>query len=62
MTLAECGQEREQLKRTQGIEVSGIGFVCTGGFDFEDTHGFILVNGDSLYQDFETDALPNQVI
>lgn len=51
MTLEECEQEREQLKHTQGIEVSGIGFVCTGGFDFEDTHGFILVDGDCLYQE-----------
>lgn len=59
MTLAECGQESEQLERTQGIEVSGIGFVCTGGFDFEDTHGFILVDGDCLYHDFETAAQPS---
>ena len=58
MTLAECGQEREQLKHTQGIDVSGIGFVCTGGFGFEDNHGFILVDGDCLYQDFETTSQP----
>lgn len=51
MTLEECEQERAQLKHTQGIEVSGIGFVCTGGFDFEDTHGFILVDGNCLYQE-----------
>ena len=51
MTLDECGQEKEQLKCMQGIDVSRIGFVCTGGFDFEDKHGFILVDGDCLYQE-----------
>ncbi len=50
MTLKECEQEREQLSHTQGIEVSKIGFVCTGGFDFEDNHEFVLVDGDCLYQ------------
>ncbi len=58
MTLAECGQEREQLKHTQGIDVSRIGFVCTGGFDFTDKHEFVLVDGDCLYQDFDTAAQP----
>ncbi len=50
MTLKECEQERDQLSHTQGIEVSKIGFVCTGGFDFEDNHEFVLVDGDCLYQ------------
>ncbi len=49
MTLKECEQERDQLSHTQGIEVSKIGFVCTGGFDFEDNHEFVLVDGDCLY-------------
>ncbi len=50
MTLKECEQEREQLSHTQGIEVSRIGFVCTSGFNFEDKHEFVLVDGDCLYQ------------
>lgn len=56
MTLKECEQEREQLMHTQGITVSKIGFVCTGGFDFEDTHEFKLVDGDCLYQESEPDT------
>ncbi len=54
MTKAECVQKREQLKHIRKIEVSEIAFVCTGGFNFKDKHDFILVDGDSLYQDFET--------
>lgn len=54
LTKAECVQKREQLKHIRKIEVSGIAFVCTGGFNFKDKHDFILVDGDSLYQDFET--------
>ncbi len=50
MTIGECEQERQQLRHTKGIAVSGIGFICTGGFDFENNHDFILVDGDSLYQ------------
>ena len=53
MTLEECRQEREQLRHIQGIEVSEIGFVCTGGFDFEDNQGFILVDGNRLYQEYD---------
>lgn len=52
MTRQECEQEREQLRHTKGIEVSGIGFICTGGFDFRDTSEFLLIDGDSLYREF----------
>lgn len=50
MTLKECGQEKDQLRRMQGIEVTGIGFVCTGGFDFESKTDLILIDGETLYQ------------
>ncbi len=50
MTLEECEQEREQLKRMHGIEVSGIGFICAGGFDFEKKSDYILIDGKELYQ------------
>ncbi len=59
MTKEECVKEREQLKHIRGIEVSGIGFVCTGGFNFKDKHDFLLVDGDSLYRDFETAGKAN---
>ena len=32
MTLEECCQEKEQLDNIKGITLSGVGFVCTGGF------------------------------
>ena len=50
MSRKECEQERSQLQDIQGIEVSGIGFVCTGGFDFEDDGEFVLIDGKALYQ------------
>lgn len=53
MTLEECEQEKEQIKGIQGIEASGIGFVCTGGFAFDDPHGFILIDGKDLYMSVE---------
>lgn len=53
MTLDECKQEEEQINRIHEINVSSIGFVCIGGFAFEDKedkHKFILVDGKQLYQ------------
>lgn len=51
MTPEECNQEREQLAHIKGVDVAGIGFVCTGGFDFENTEGFLFVDGESLYDE-----------
>ena len=50
MTLKECEQEKDQLRKMQGIEVAGIGFVCAGGFDFENKTDLILIDGEALYQ------------
>ena len=49
MTLEECRQEQAQLKTIQGIQASGIGFVCSGGFAFTDQSEFILLDGEQLY-------------
>ena len=50
MTLEECDQEREQLEHIRGIEKNAIGFVCSGGFAFENKSDYILIDGKSLYQ------------
>ena len=50
MTLKECEQEKDQLRKMQGIEVTGIGFVCAGGFDFKSKTDLILIDGEALYQ------------
>ena len=50
MTFDECVREKKQLEQIKGIQVSGIGFVCTSGFSFENPENFILVNGNMLYQ------------
>ncbi|MBQ9274175.1 MAG: AAA family ATPase [Succinivibrio sp.] len=50
MTLKECEQERGPLQKMQGLEVTGVGFICTGGFDFKSQADFILIDGKDLYQ------------
>ena len=50
MTLQACLDEKEQLKQIRGIQVSGIGFICTGGFIFPDPGEFKLIDGNMLYQ------------
>lgn len=50
MTLEECHQEKAQLDKIKGIEVSGIGFICTGGFSFDGAEEeFALIDGNGLY-------------
>ena len=49
MTLEECCQEKEQLDSIKGITVSGVGFVCTGGFASEKSDDFELIDGKTLY-------------
>ena len=49
MTLEECHQEKEQLDSIKGITVSGVGFVCTGGFASEKSDDFELIDGKTLY-------------
>ena len=51
MTLEECDKEKEQLEKIQGIDVSGIGFVCSGGFSFDDENRFDLIDGAKLYME-----------
>ena len=50
MTFEECEQEEQQLRHMHGIEAADIGFVCTGGFEFENKSDYILVDGRDLYQ------------
>jgi len=50
MSKKECREEKEQLQQIKGIEVSGIGFICSSGFDFDDPEGLKLITGDDLYE------------
>ncbi len=59
MTYEECEEEQKQLNNIKGIEVARIGFVATGGFDFEDEGRFILVDGNELYRDYEVEEESN---
>ena len=49
MTLEECRQEKKQLDNIKGINVSGVGFICTGGFAFEGEEDFELIDEKTLY-------------
>ena len=50
MALEECLQEEAQVRQQDGIKVSRIGFICTGGFEFENKADYILLNGEALYR------------
>ena len=50
MKLEECVKEQKQLQRIKGLEVSSVGFICSGGFEFKNEQGFILIDGNLLYQ------------
>lgn len=50
MTLEECQREETQVRQQPGLTVSKVGFVCTGGFDFEDTGTYTLIDGTKLYR------------
>ena len=49
MTLEECRQQKAQLDKVKGIEVSGIGFIYTGCFSFDGAEEFALIDGNGLY-------------
>ena len=50
MKLEECVEEQKQLQRIKGLEVSSVGFICSSGFEFKNEQGFILIDGNLLYQ------------
>lgn len=49
MTKEECVQEKSQLDKIKGIQVSRIGFVCSGGFSFENNGEFLLIDSNLLF-------------
>ena len=50
MKEKECRDEEKQIRDIKGISASGIGFICTGGFAFEDTGECTLIEGEALYK------------
>lgn len=50
MSKKKCREEKEQLQQIKGIDVSGIGFICSSGFDFDDPEGLKLITGNDLYE------------
>ena len=51
MTLAECHQKKTQIDSIESITVSDVGFVCMGGFVFENTEEYELIDGETLYSE-----------
>ena len=49
MTLAECKAEERQVRAIPGASIGAVGFICSGGFDFE-SKAYELVSGDDLYR------------
>ena len=50
MTLDECLQEEQQVRRQSSLGVNHLGFVNTGGFAFRDHNRYILIDGEDLYR------------
>ena len=50
MPSKECHIEKEQLLNIKGIDVSNIGFICTGGFQAVNDNDYILIDGDMLFE------------
>lgn len=51
MTLDECRQEEQQVRRQPGLRVNRLGFVSMEGFAFENQNDYILMDGNSLYSE-----------
>lgn len=49
MKLEECNKERKEIEIISEMKVNKVGFICTGGFDFEDTTDYVLIRGEDLY-------------
>ncbi len=50
MTLEECQREEAQVRQQPGLAVSKVGFICMGGFDFENAGEYALIDGTMLYR------------
>ena len=48
MTLKECEEEADKVRRIKGIDYNKIGFVSLSGFDFK-SEEYDLIVGDDLY-------------
>ena len=49
MSIQECKAEEIQLNAIKGIDVAGIGFICSEGFSFE-SNDYKLIGGKDLYE------------
>ena len=48
MSRAECLKEAEQIRGLDSLSIHSIGFICTGGFDFESDE-YSLINADEMF-------------
>ena len=53
MSRNECIAEIEQAQRIEDLHVTGVGFVCSAGFDFE-AEDLQLISGDDLFAEAAT--------
>lgn len=53
MSRNECMAEIDQVQRIEDLHVTGVGFVCSAGFDFE-AEDLQLISGDDLFAEAAT--------
>ncbi len=49
MTEALAREEEQKIRRTEGLRISGLGFVSIEGFEFNNMAGYRLISGDDLF-------------
>ena len=55
MTEGECEREALQVRNISGMNSGTIGFICTGGFDFDSVQ-YQLIHGKELFENGQEDA------
>ena len=51
MTEALAREEEQKIRRTEGLRISGLGFVSIEGFEFNNMAEYRLISGDDLFSD-----------
>ena len=49
MTEALAREEEQKIRRTEGLRISGLGFVSIEGFEFNNMAEYRLISGDDLF-------------
>ena len=49
LTISVAFEEERKIKAIKELEIKGVGFACSSGFDFENTDDWVMLSGENLY-------------